>query len=139
MIKKRTFAVVAIIAAVLLLASAFVVYSYYTPNISIAISKPAEENADRYFEFPIVSVSEKMGLPLPESVKKNLRTWNEETSKAMQEISAMSEPYNIKTEVRVTDKKTTVIFDGEKRENGESKEYYKELNFDFVLTEDILS
>lgn len=136
--RKKTLTAILIIAVLILAAAAFVVYSYYTPNITINKGAPAEADTDRYFEPLMVSVSEKMGLPLPKSVKENLQTWTTEITKAMQEITTMPGEYHIESDVRIADNQTIVIFSGEATENGVAEEYYKELKFDFALTEDIL-
>lgn len=61
------------VAAIVILACAFVVYSYYTPDIRITIGAPTGANAESYLQQAMVGVSTQFGLPLPRSIQSDIR------------------------------------------------------------------
>ncbi len=133
MVNKKTYLAIALIVSLIALVG-FAFYSYLTPDISINIMKPADSNSESYYEQVSVSVSEKFGLPLPKNTSNNLNDWTLQTSAVMQEIASLEKPFEIKTTVEIIDGKTIVLFEGIHAGN---EDYYRQLEFDFVLTEEI--
>lgn len=130
-------AVVAALAALLL--GGFILYSYLTPDIRIAVSKQAGSNAESYVQMPMISESTKFGLPLPKKTMAQMKVFWQKNDAAISKIhEAYIMPIRINTTVEATGRQTVVTYSGTVTDkSGKPMEYCEQLVFDFVLTEKI--
>lgn len=128
-----------IVGAVVLLAGGFLTYCYFTPVISIAVSRPVDQNAESYVCRPMLALSEKLGLPLPPSKREQIRDFAEKTDAVDRELHEdYARPVKIDVAVEAAGGRTIVTYTGTVTEkSGGTAPYEKRLVFDFVLTKDI--
>lgn len=127
------------IPAVVIILAALIIFFLYTPDISIAVSKPADPQTKSYVCTPMLAVSARFGLPLPSGIKKQITEFTERTNAAAQEIrDNCGKPMKTNASVKLDGGMTVVTYYGTTSgENGAEVPYDNKLVFDFVLTKDI--
>ncbi len=129
-----------ILAFLLIIITVTVVFLYNSPDVFIAISKPAEEETPMYFNQITVGGNGKFGLPIPAYIKERLNDIDNKTFDVEREIFEKYESAHIDTEIKIEDGKTILIYSGTgiDKKTQKSEKYYKEIVFDYIATKKVL-
>lgn len=124
------------VVAIVILACAFVVYSYYTPDVRITIGKPADANVEGYLQQVMVGVSTKLGLPLPRRTQADIREFALANEAVVRRLTHSDPtPMQVSVTVEVVDGQTVVHYSGTaSTPAGDIVKIDERLVFDFVLT-----
>ena len=127
------------VAAIVILACAFVVYGYYTPDVRIVIGKPTDASAESYLQQVVVGVSTKFGLPLPRRIQADIREFAMANETVVRQLmQGYSMPMRISATVDVVGGQTIVLYAGTATTaEGDPVRLDERLVFDFVLAHEL--
>lgn len=133
MIDKR---LLIVFIVVVLLAGAFVIYSYLTPDIQIAVGTQSGEN---YIGQPLIAWGTKYNLPLPAKDKEHIIEFGEKTLEVTENLQQnYVKPIQVKASVEIVDGQTIVAYSGTVTEkDGKTEPYEEQLIFDYIITQSI--
>lgn len=120
---------------IIVIVSVVVLVIYLHPDAFIGISKPIG-TVEHYFEPITVGGQGRCNLPMPEYMKDRLRKLNDAAYEVEQELYNNYESCHVETDVIVKMGKTKLVYYGTvvDKETKETKEYNKEIIFDWVVT-----
>ena len=142
--KKTVYKVVIICAAVFLILVVSIgmiwlsdqIQRYYNPNLEIHVW--AREGDDLYWEYPNYTTWGESVFGVSPKVIDALKEFADETAAVDEWLHTYQLPIDITCEVDISGDQTIVTYEGTAtNQDGNVENIYKELVFDFVITEDI--
>ncbi len=135
--KKLKFILISLIIVAVLFVS-YHVYLFYTPDIEIRIGQPEDKTNERYLEQITLTFAERSPFLMPKEKYDQIKEFILAYDEVFEEYYFF-EPYaHIEVDVELKDGETILTFFGDySDENGEIKEYHRQIILDFILTDKI--
>lgn len=132
------------VAAIVLIAFSLIViwlsiqgYRYYNPNFEIHIF--TRESEDLYWEYPSYTTWGDSAFGMSPKVYEAIKEFADETTAVDEWLHTYQLPIDVTCEVVIQGEQTIVTYEGTAtNQNGEAENIYKQLVFDFVITENII-
>lgn len=139
-IKVSIIIVLAIFIVALSVAAIWLVnqgYRYYNPNFEIHIFTRESENL--YWEYPSYTTWGDSAFGMSPKVYEAIKQFADETTAVDEWLHTYQLPIDVTCDVVIQGDQTIVTYEGTAtNQNGEAENIYKQLVFDFVITEDII-
>ncbi len=134
--KKKVCFLVAIVVLLLIAIGGYHLHYYFNPNIEIVLTETIGE--DLYISSPRYTIVSKSIFGISPQMEGYLSEWAEETSHVDEWLHTYVKPINVASKVEITGGRTVVTYEGTATtKEGDIEDIYKQLTFDFVLTERI--
>lgn len=130
--KKTVIIIVSIVLILALAAGGTYLWAANNPEITLNIGKPVEET-DIYIKTLTTGYSEKLNVPIAKYLKAQLNELYESVNSEHEKLATSCEaPTHIEIELsKADDGKTVVTYKGTITEDGVTKEYSKQMTFDY--------
>ena len=112
-------------------------YRYYNPNFEIHIF--TRESEDLYWEYPSYTTWGDSAFGMSPKVYEAIKEFADETTAVDEWLHTYQLPIDVTCEVLIQGDQTIVTYEGTAtNQEGEVENIYKQLVFDFVITENII-
>lgn len=130
--KKTVIIIVSIVLILALASGGTYLWAANNPEITLNISKPVDETGV-YIESLSTGYSEKLNIPVSKKLKAQLNELYESVNSEHEKLATSCEaPTHIEIELsKADDGKTVVTYKGTITEDGVTKEYSKQMTFDY--------
>ncbi|MGN0539170.1 MAG: hypothetical protein ACI4KI_04870 [Candidatus Fimenecus sp.] len=130
--KKTVIIIVSIVLVFAIAAGGTYLWAAKNPEITLNVSKPVDKT-DIYIESLSTGYSEKLNIPISKNLKSQLNELYEAVNSEYEKLAASCEaPTHIELELsKADDGKTVVTYKGTITEDGITKEYSKQMTFDY--------
>ena len=117
----------------------FIAYCWLTPVITVSVGRSSNPETESYINCPMVSYSEKLGIPMPSFIKERIVDFTESNTDVFMSLhDNYNQPIRVDSKVELTDKQTIVTYKGTVTDSdGIEQPYEKQLVFDYIITKDI--